>query len=305
MASYTHSAFRRLCRRLGADRTYTELVSARGIIERGIPTRYAYFTDEERPLHFQLFGSKPEELARAAVIVAEQLRPDWIDLNLGCSVPKVLRNEAGAYLIKDPKRAGEVVRAMVEALKPYGIPVSVKTRLGFEKDRAEEIVYEVEKAGASLVALHARLAVQGFRGKADWSRIAAVKREATVPIIGNGDVKSFKDAERMFEETGCDAVMIGRAALSNPWIFKEFKEKRPAYAGVKERMLFIEQELELMTEYLPPERACALIKSQIVKILKGMPYAAAWKSYVVQAKNCEELKKRIKEAAQGGKLLQV
>jgi len=149
MASYTHSAFRRLCKELGADRTYTELVSARGILERGVPLRYAYFTPQERPLHFQLFGGNPEELAKAAVKVAEELRPDWIDLNLGCSVPKILRNEAGAFLLKEPKRAGEAVKAMVEALKPYRVPVSAKIRLGFDEDRAEEIVEELQKGGAS------------------------------------------------------------------------------------------------------------------------------------------------------------
>lgn len=296
MASYTHSAFRRLCRSLGADRTYTELISAVGIIRNGIPRKLSYFTEEERPIHYQLFGSNPEEIAKAAVIVAEELKPDFIDINFGCSVPKVLRTKAAGYMLRCPPLMGEVVRETVEALKPYGIPVSAKIRLGFEEDEGEKILEELQKAGVSLVAVHARTAKQGFSGKANWKRIRDLKKMASVPIVGSGDVRSWRDIERMFEETECDGVMVGRAALSNPWIFQEFKEKRTINKGIGERMEFILKELKLMWEYMNREKACAEIKSQIVQILKGVPNSRDLKTYIVRAENCEELIKRIGEA---------
>jgi len=299
MASYTHSAFRRLCKGLGADRTYTELISATGVIRKGIPIRYAYFTPSERPIHIQLFGSSPEEISKAALIVGEQLRPDFIDINFGCSVPKVLRNKAAAYLLKTPKKMGEVVRETVEALKPLGIPVSAKVRLGFDEDKLEEIVEELQKGGVSLIAIHSRLAVQGFRGSANWRRIKDAKKISDVPIVGNGDVKTWEDIDKMFEETQCDAVMVGRAALSNPWIFKEYKEKRTYNAGLRERMDFILKELEMMTEYMSKDKACARIKSQIVQILKGVRGGRELKTYIVKAEKCDELIKRIEEVKEG------
>ena len=303
MASYTHSAFRRLCRALGADRTYTELISAAGILRNGIPIKYAYFTEEERPIHIQIFGSNPEEIAKASQVVAEQLKPDFIDINFGCSVPKVLRNKAAGYMLKCPPLMGEVVRETVEALRPYNIPVSAKIRLGFEEDHVEEIVEELQKGGVSLIAIHARTAKQGFSGKALWHRIKDAKKVASVPIIGSGDVKNWKDIETMFEETDCDGVMVGRAALSNPWIFKEFKEKRDIKVGLKERMEFILKELSMMTEYMSREKACAEIKSQIVQILKGLPKARELKSYIVRAQDCTDLIKRIEEAMERDKEL--
>ena len=296
MASYTHSAFRRLCKRLGADRTYTELISAVGILRKGIPKELSYFTEEERPIHYQLFGSSPEEIAKAAVIVAKELKPDFIDINFGCSVPKVLKTKAAGYMLQCPPLMGEVVRETVEALKPYGIPVSAKIRLGFEEDQAEWIVEELQKAGVSLIAVHARTAKQGFSGQANWKRIKDIKKIASVPIVGSGDVKNWKDIERMFEETDCDGVMVGRAALSHPWIFQEFKEKREIKKGIAERMEFVLKELELMWEFMEREKACREIKSQIVQILKGVPGAKELKNYIVQAKDCEELIKRIEEA---------
>ncbi|GAB6065686.1 tRNA-dihydrouridine synthase family protein [Aquifex pyrophilus] len=303
MASYTHSAFRRLCRRLGADRTYTELISAVGILRNGIPIKYAYFTDEERPIHVQIFGSNPEEIARASEIVARELKPDFIDINFGCSVPKVLRNKAAGYMLKCPPLMGEVVRETVEALKPYGIPVSAKIRLGFEEDQLEKIVEELQKGGVSLIAIHARTAKQGFSGKANWKRIKEAKKLSSVPIIGSGDVKNWRDIEAMFEETDCDGVMVGRAALSNPWIFKEFKEKRDLKIGLKERIDFILEELSMMTEYMSREKACAEIKSQIVQILKGVPNSRELKTYIVRAENCKELLKRLEEAKEKEKEL--
>jgi len=299
MASYTHSAFRRLCRRLGADRTYTELISAKGILRNGIPKRYAYFTEEERPIHLQLFGSSPEELAEASRIVAKELRPDFIDINFGCSVPKVLRTKSAGYMLKCPPLMGEVVRRVSDAVKPLGVGVSAKIRLGFDEDRLEEILEELQKGGVDIIAVHARTAKQGFSGKARWDRIKRAKELSDVPVFGSGDVKSWEDIERMFEETGCDGVMVGRASLSNPWIFKEYKEKRSLKISLQERIEFILEELRMMEEYMQREKACAQIKSQIVQILKGIPGSGELKSYIVRAKGCEELLSRLEEVKEG------
>ena len=299
MAGYTHSAFRRLARLLGADRTYTELISAPGVIHKGIAKKYAYFTDIERPIHVQLFGRNPEEIAAAAVKVAEELKPDAVDINFGCSVPKVLKTGAAGRLMETPSLMGEVVRETVEALKPFGIPVTAKIRLGLREDRLEEIAEALIEGGISAIALHPRLGVQGYAGKADWRRIADLKKISPVPVIGSGDIKSWRDIGRMFEETGCDAVMVGRAALSHPWIFREYREKRDIFVPLGERLKTILQLLEWMFEYYPSkEKACFEIRSLLVQLLKGFPQSRDIKSYVMTVKGCEEFVSRLREVAE-------
>ncbi|MEO2152911.1 MAG: tRNA-dihydrouridine synthase family protein [Aquificota bacterium] len=296
MAGYTHSAFRRFCRRLGADRTYTELISAPGIVHRGIPKKYAYFTEEERPIHVQLFGRTPEEIAAAAVIVARELKPDAVDINFGCSVPKVLKTGAAGKLMETPKIMGEVVRQTVEALKPYNIPVTAKIRLGLEEDRLEEIAEQLIEGGVSAIALHPRLGVVGYAGEPDWKRIRDLKKISPVPVIGSGGVKNWRDIDRMMEETGCDAVMVGRAALSNPWIFKEYKLKKDLKVSLKERLKAIHEILQMMFEYYPsPEKACFEIRSILVQFLKGFTQSREIKSYLMTVKGCEEFINRLLE----------
>lgn len=296
MAGYTHSAFRRLARLLGADRTYTELISAPGIVHRGIPKKYAFFTPYERPIHIQIFGRTPEEIAAASVKVARELNPDAIDINFGCSVPKVLKTGAAGKLLENPPLMGEVVRVTVEALKPYKIPLTAKIRLGLNEDRLEEIAEALIEGGVSAIALHPRLGVQGYSGKADWKRIADLKRISPVPVIGSGDVKNWRDIDRMFEETGCDAVMVGRAALSNPWIFKEYRERRDLKIPLGERLKTIHQLLEWMFEYYPSrEKACFEIRSLLVQLLKGFSQSREIKAYLMTVKGCEEFISRLEE----------
>lgn len=296
MAGYTHSAFRRLARLLGADRTYTELISAPGIVHRGIPKKYAFFTPYERPIHIQIFGRTPEEIAAASVKVARELNPDAIDINFGCSVPKVLKTGAAGKLLENPPLMGEVVRATVEALKPYKIPLTAKIRLGLSEDRLEEIAEALIEGGISAIALHPRLGVQGYSGKADWKRIADLKRISPVPVIGSGDVKNWRDIDRMFEETGCDAVMVGRAALSNPWIFKEYRERRDLKIPLGERLKTIHRLLEWMFEYYPSrEKACFEIRSLLVQLLKGFSQSREIKAYLMTVKGCEEFISRLEE----------
>ena len=296
MAGYTHSAFRRLARLLGADRTYSELISAPGIVHRGIPIKYAFFTSLERPIHIQLFGRNPEEIARAAVIVAEKLKPDAIDINFGCSVPKVLKTGAAGKLMENPPLIREIIRETVEALRPFRIPVTAKIRLGLEKDNMEDIAHALIEGGVSAIALHPRLGKQGYSGKADWKRIADLKKLSPVPVIGSGDVKSYEDIERMFEETGCDAVMVGRAALSNHWIFKEYKERRELTVLLSERLKTVLKLLEWMFEFYPSrEKACFEIRSLLVRLIKGFPQSAEIKRELMTLKGCDSFISKLRE----------
>jgi tRNA-dihydrouridine synthase B len=296
MAGYTHSAFRRLARLLGADRTYTELISAPGIIYKGIPQKYAFFTEIERPIHIQLFGRNPQEIAEAAVKVAEELKPDAIDINFGCSVPKVLKTGAAGKLMENPKFMKEVVKVTVETLKPFGIPVTAKIRLGLESDSLEEIAKALIEGGVSAIALHPRLGKQGYAGKADWKRIADLKNFSPIPVIGSGDIKTDEDIDRMFEETGCDAVMVGRAALSHPWIFKEYKNKRKIFVPLDERLKTIKQLLEWMFAYYPSkEKACFEIRSLMVQLLKGFEQSREIKKKLMTLKTCKEFIEKLNE----------
>ncbi len=290
MAGYTHSAFRRLCRELGADRTYSELMNATGIIHRGEEIELAYFTDEERPIHLQLYGRNPEEISQAAVKMVEKYKPEAIDINFGCSVKKVLKAKAAGYLLQFPKEMGRIVEETVKALKPYNTPVTAKIRLGFYEDNLEEIAENLLKAGVSAIALHPRTAKQGFSGSADWERVKDLKKLAgDVPVIGSGDIRNWKEIDRKFEETGCDGVMIGRAAVSHPWIFKEYKEKRDYNPSVPERIDFVLRELSLMWEFFPKEKACKAIKAQISQIFKGIRGKAKLNDAVMRSKSCAEL----------------
>ncbi|WP_456455584.1 tRNA dihydrouridine synthase [Thermovibrio sp.] len=290
MAGYTHSAFRRLCRELGADRTYSELMNATGIIKRGEEKELAYFTPSERPIHLQVYGRNPEEIAKAAAVLAEKYRPEAIDINFGCSVKKVLKAKAAGYLLQFPKVMGEIVKETVEALKPYSVPVSAKIRLGFYEDNLKEIAENLLKGGVSLIALHPRTAKQGFSGQADWSKVKLLKEIAgEVPVVGSGDIRSWREIDRKFEEFNCDGVMIGRAAVSNPWIFKEYREKRDIKVPLRERIEFILRELSLMWEFFPKEKACKVIKAHITQILKGIRGKARLNETVMKSKSCKEL----------------
>jgi len=300
MAGYTHSAFRLLCRRLGADRVYSELINATGLIHGREERELLFFKEEERPIHIQLYGRNPEEISKAALLVVNKYKPDAVDINFGCSVKKVIKAKAAGYLLQFPKEMGRIVEETVGALKPYGVPVTAKIRLGFYEDNLEEIGEELLKAGVSAIALHPRTAKQGFSGEANWKRVADLKRMAgKVPIIGSGDVRSWREIEEKFNETGCDGVMIGRAAVSNPWIFKEYKEKTDYKPSLSERIDFIFKELSLMWEFFKKERACKVIKAQISQLFKGIRGKSRFNDLVMRSKSCEELLHNLKVIREG------
>ena len=220
MAGITDFPFRMICKRLGAGLVYSEMLSVEALVREHKRTKGMLRTDpDERPVVFQIFGSKPESLAEAARIVS-RADVDFIDINMGCPVPKVLKCGAGSALLRDIPLAREIMSAVVSASR---IPVTVKIRLGWDTKNivALDVARAAESAGIAAITVHGRTKVQGFSGHADWSMIKAVKESVGIPVIGNGDVRSARDAKRMLDETGCDGVMIGRAVQGNPWIFRE------------------------------------------------------------------------------------
>ena len=295
MAGVTSHAFRLLCRRYEVGLVVTELLSSHAIHYKNKKTFGMFdWTDEERPVSVQLFGGDPAMMAEAAEVV-ERAGADIVDLNMGCWVPKVAKTGAGAALLKDVCLAQNVVSAMVKAVK---IPVTVKIRSGWDSRETTAIDFakRAQDAGAAAIAVHARYASQGFSGTADWSVIRRVKDAVTIPVIGNGDVETVDDAKRMFEETGCDALMIGRAAMGNPWIFRQVKHyletgERIADPALPERIEAALFHLKTMAavEAVGEERAVREMRGQITHYFKGFNGVSALRAKLVKANSIAEV----------------
>ena len=221
-AGVTDSITRKIAKKWGADATVTELISAEGLVRNCLKTKaFMDFDEAERPLGIQLFGADPDHMARAAQIASE-LNPNFIDLNFGCPVKKVVGKNGGSSLLKNLELLEKIVRKVVQAVR---LPVTVKYRSGWDSGNivAIEVACLAEANGAAAVCLHPRTRVQGFAGTADWPLIAEIKKAVNIPVIGSGDIDSPEKAKQMFDETGCDSVMICRAAFGNPWIFQRAK----------------------------------------------------------------------------------
>jgi tRNA-dihydrouridine synthase B len=222
MAGVTDSVFRRLCKEQGADVMVSEFVSADGILHRNERTReMIYFQPVERPLGIQLFGADPERMAAAAQSVVDWIEPDFIDLNFGCPVNKVVSKHGGSALLRDCPLLEKVASTVVRKLHPF--PVTAKIRLGWDQASINALQTSkiLEHAGVQAIAIHGRTKDQGYSGDADWDQIARVASAVSVPVIGNGDLRSVTDIARRIQETGVRGLMIGRAAMNNPWIFRQ------------------------------------------------------------------------------------
>lgn len=301
MAGVCNSAFRRIIKEMGAGLLYAEMVSDKALVYNNEKTKdMLYMTENERPISQQIFGSDKESFVEAAKIIEESMHPDIIDINMGCPVPKVaVKSQAGSALLKDPDKIYEIVKAVKEAVN---VPVTVKIRSGWDKNSINAVLVAktCEKAGASAIAVHPRTRSQGYSGKADWNIIKEVKEAVNIPVIGNGDILSAKDAKKMIDETGCDAVMIGRGVLGNPYLIKQvvryledgvlLKDESPI-----ERMKTCLKHFNYLLKIKPEKVATLEMRTHASWYLKGLPNGVNVKKRLYELKTKEEFISTITE----------
>lgn len=296
MAGVCNSAFRRICKEMGCGLIYAEMVSDKAISYNNKKTiDMLYMTEEERPITQQIFGSDKESFVTAAKYIYENMHPDIIDINMGCPVPKVaVRSQAGSALLKDPDKVYEIVKAVVESVP---IPVTVKIRSGWDNNHinAVEIAKIVEKAGASAICVHPRTRSQGYSGKADWNIIKEVKSNVNIPVIGNGDIKTPEDAKKMLDFTSCDAIMIGRGVLGNPWLISNtinYLENKDTYnVTLEDRINICLKHLKYLKELKNDKLATLEIRNHVSWYFKGIHGSNSLKNEVFKCKTVEEINK--------------
>jgi tRNA-dihydrouridine synthase B len=299
LSGVADSPFRRICKRFGADTVYTEMVSAQGLTRANRRTADVFrFTQEERPIGVQIFGSDPARMADSAAMI-ESSRPDFIDINLACPARKIVARGAGCALMREPARAKEIARQVVRATR---LPVTAKMRLGWDEEQVNAVGLAriLEDAGVAAVSIHGRTWKQGFRGEASWMRIAEAKRSVGIPVILSGDIFSPADAERAFSETGCDAVMVARGVYGRPWIFRSIKLH---LAGVPDREPSAREKTEVILAHLDlaimqygEEMAATRFRKHLLWYTKGIPGVVALRpamSHLKSRRDVEEILSRL------------
>lgn len=292
MAGVADRAMREICREYGAAFTVGELTSSRGItLNDKKSAKLLSCSDKERPFASQLFGNDPEIMA-AAAIRALEFNPDFIDINMGCPAPKVAGNGGGSALMRDPRLAEKIVRAVVTAVN---VPVTVKMRTGFDKDsiNAPELAKRCENAGAAAITVHGRTRAQMYAPPVDLNTIAAVKKAVKIPVIGNGDVTDGKSAKYMYEATGCDFVSVGRAAQGNPFVFAEINAYMTGnpYSPprLEERFAVMMRQIRLMCEYKDPHIAILESRKHTAWYMHGLEGAAALRRMCGEINNISDI----------------
>ncbi len=284
MAGFSDMPYRLICREYGSAMSYSEFVSADGLLHAsGRVGQMLAYDPVERPVVFQIFGSD-ETVLEAAARQIEPLGPDIIDINMGCSVHKVSQRGAGAALLREPAKIGRIFARLSRALT---VPVTGKIRLGWDGQSLNylEVARVMEDNGAALIAVHGRTKEQAYNGQANWDAIAQIKQATRIPVIGNGDVRSVADIERIKQHTGCDAVMIGRAAIGNPWIFQR-KDIHQVTLAEKTRLIY--RHLELMLDFYGRERGLVLFRKHVVKYVRGLAHIAAVKQELMTCSRPEQ-----------------
>lgn len=285
MSGYTDSAFRQLCKEFGAGIVYTEFVSSEGIIRDSKKTLdYLRFEPQEQPIGIQLFGHNPVSMAEAARYIEENYQPDIIDLNFGCSVRKVVLKNAGAAVLKDLKLLERIAVSVVKAVQT---PVTAKIRVGWNRQSivGSEAARILQNAGIRALTVHPRTASDDYCHPARWELIAEIKQALTIPVIGNGDIKTAADAIRMYRTTSCDAVMIGRAAIGNPWIFRQVQElltgsEKVPKPSLSEQIVMCLRHIHLEQQNYPDE--------QVNRIMRKF-----YRAYVREFPNASEIRHRL------------
>lgn len=293
MAGVTDLPFRLLCKEMGCNMLYTEMVSAKAILYKNKNTKELLNIDKnEHPVGVQLFGSDPDIMAQIAAQV-EEGECDFIDINMGCPVPKIVNNGEGSALLKQPKLVEEILTKMVKAVNK---PVTVKIRKGFENGTvyAVEIAKIAESCGVSVIAVHGRTREQYYSGKADWDVIKDVKKAVKIPVIGNGDIFSAEDAKAMKEYTGCDGLMVARGARGNPWIFREIKEylengnviDKPTINDIREMII---RHAKMLVDYKGEYTGIREMRKHIAWYTAGLPHSAELRRMCNQIETMENL----------------
>jgi tRNA-dihydrouridine synthase B len=294
MAGVTDYAFRVIAKEFGAGVVYSEFVSAHGIIRKNEKTlNMIKFSEFERPIGIQIFGDTPEVMESAARLVYEKFKPDLIDINYGCPVPKVTKKGAGSAALKDLCLMEDITEAVVKAVD---IPVTVKMRAGWNSENivSTKAGINLEKIGIKAITLHPRTTVQMYKGHANWDLIKELKDSVNIPVIGNGDIKSIDDINKMFTQTNCDGIMIGRAALGNPWFFTQIKKyinnEDFNEISLEERLQICQKHLELLVQIHGEVVGSNNMKKHFAWYFKGFKGASFLRKKFVLAKNYSEMK---------------
>ena len=301
LAGFTDNAFRKICKQNGADVIVSEMVSADGIFfDKNRSISYTDSDESQRPFGIQLFGSEPKIMAKAAEIILKK-KPDFIDVNMGCPIKKVIKRGAGSALMKTPDKAEAIIREMKNVLDGCKIPLSVKIRSGWDMQNINAVDFGkmLQSAGADMICIHPRTRTQMFSGRSDWSLIKELKQNLTIPIIGNGDIRTPEDAREMFSQTNCDSIMVGRGILGKPWLLKEIKDyllkSEIISLSLSDKYEIIVQHFEEIVKNIGEQTAIREMRTHFSYYTKGFKGSAKIRDFINKSLDKKAVLSAIKE----------